>query len=134
MAVLDTAIHAPPAGANHRVEERNPSRSAGCVSKLRSPSGSATQGCLLRVQKCTVGRSQEVSSSVPACTRSAEPGVGAPQIHEPHCWQIQTVFTRPLSAVFCSGRGSPLVSRNAPSATTIAIEDALLVRRWQSVQ
>jgi hypothetical protein len=43
--------------------------SSGCVSKtlLRS-SGSSIQGCLLRVQKCVAGRSQEVSSKVPART------------------------------------------------------------------
>ena len=42
------------------------------------------QGCLLRVQKCTVGRSQEVSSKVPA--RTLRNGlVDLPlQIHEPH--------------------------------------------------
>jgi hypothetical protein len=34
---------------------------AGCVSKISSPSGNMIQGCLLRVQKCAVGRSQEVS-------------------------------------------------------------------------
>ena len=89
-----------PLGGAHPVVEKNPSRSAGCVSKLRLPSGSAIQGCLLRVQKCAVGRSQEVSSKVPART-FAEPGLGALlQIHEPHCGQTQRVITRPLSAVF----------------------------------
>jgi hypothetical protein len=74
--------------------------SAGCVSKLRLPSGSPTQGCLLRVQKCTVGRSQEVSSRVPPRTlRTVEPGLGPAQTHEPHSGQTQRVVTRPLSAV-----------------------------------
>jgi hypothetical protein len=44
-------------------------RSFGCVSNLWSPSGNTTHGCALRVQKCTVGRSQDVSSSVPAQVR-----------------------------------------------------------------
>jgi hypothetical protein len=41
--------------------------SSGCVSQmwLRS-SGNIIQGCLFRIQKCAVGRSQEVSSKVPA--------------------------------------------------------------------
>ena len=43
----------------HPIWLKNRTRSAGCVSKIWSPSGIAIQGCLLRVQKCTVGRSQE---------------------------------------------------------------------------
>ena len=83
---------------------KNPPKSAGCVSKLRSPSGSVIQGCLLRVHRCTVGRNQEVSSKVPARTvRTAEPGLGVPLIHEPHPEQIQRVRTRPLSAVRSTG-------------------------------
>ena len=59
--------------------DRNQARlSAGCVSKRAPPSGSATQGCALRVQKCAVGRSQEVSSSVPARTAAKAPGGAAP--------------------------------------------------------
>jgi len=109
--------------------------SAGWVSKLRSASGNATQGCLLRVQKCTVGRSQEVSSRVPPRTlRIVDPGVGARQTHEPHSGQTQRVVTRPLSAVRWTARGSPWMRRQAPSARTTAIENALLVMRWQSVQ
>ena len=34
-------------------------------SKTSSPSGSVTQGCLLRVHMCLVGRSQDVSSPLP---------------------------------------------------------------------
>jgi hypothetical protein len=94
-----------------------------------------TQGCLLRVQKCTVGRSQDVSSKVPPRTFSiVEPGRGAAQTHEPHSAQSHRVITRPLSAVCWTARGSPLTRRQAPSARTIAIENALLVKRWQSVQ
>ena len=96
--------------------------------------GQCHPGCLLRVQKCTVGRSQEMSSRVPARTRGAEPNAGAPQIHEPHCGQTQRVVTRPLSAVRWTARGSPWMRRQAPSARTTAIENALLVMRWQSVQ
>jgi len=78
-------------------------QSAACVSKLRSPLGSVTQGCLLRVQKCTVGRSQEVSSSVPARMVRSVPGGVAPgggplQIQAPHSGQSQCVLMRPLSA------------------------------------
>jgi hypothetical protein len=120
---------------SHPAGYMNPIISAGWVSKLRSPSGNATQGCLLRVQKCTVGRSQEVSFRVPPRTlRIVEPGVGARQTHEPHSGQTQRVVTRPLSAVRWTARGSPWMRRQAPSARTTAIENALLVMRWQSVQ
>ena len=40
-------------------------RLSGCVSWRVAPSGIGTQGCALRVQKWTVGRSHDVSSSVP---------------------------------------------------------------------
>src|SRR5205085_7080860 len=50
------------------------SLSAGCVSKLRQPSGKLTQGCLLRIKKCTVACSPDVSSSVPARTRRSMSG------------------------------------------------------------
>jgi hypothetical protein len=94
---------------------------------------------LLRVQKCAIGRSQEVSSNVPARTARTAPGVaelalGAPQIHEPQSGQTHRVVTWPLSAVRWIERGSPFVRRKAISETTIAIEKALLVIRWQSVQ
>src|SRR5712671_6215031 len=105
---------------------KNPVKSAGCVSKRWLPSGSTTQGCALRVQKCTVGRSQEVSSSVPARTvRIAEPALGAAQIHEPHSGQTQRVATRPVSVVRWSPRGSAPVRRKASDVTTNAIENAL---------
>ena len=104
--------------------------SAGCVSKLRSPTGSAIQGCLLRVHKCIVGRNQDVSSSVPARTvRTEVPGFGAPLIQEPQSGQSQRIVTRPLSVVRSTGRGSAAVIRNALSAITIPIEKALLVIR-----
>jgi hypothetical protein len=58
-------------------ELKNANKSSGCVSKtwLRS-SGSTTQGCLLRVQKCAAGRSQEMSSKVPARTARNVLGFG----------------------------------------------------------
>ena len=91
------------------------------------------QGCLVRVQKCRVGRSQEVSSSVPARTRTT-PSLGMPQTQEPHSGHTNRVLTRPLSAVRWSGRGSIPLRRKAVSATTSPNEKALLVNRWQSVQ
>src|SRR5260370_30866687 len=45
------------------------SYAGGAFSKTSSPSASKTQGCLLRVQMCRVGRSHDVSSRVPALTR-----------------------------------------------------------------
>jgi hypothetical protein len=39
-----------------------------CSNTWLHSSGNMIQGCLLRVQKCTVGRSQEVSCKVPART------------------------------------------------------------------
>src|SRR5215468_9726500 len=72
----------------------------GCVSKFRPSSGSRTHGCLLRVQMCTVGRSQEVSSSVPPRTfRTVALGLGAEQTHTPQSGQTQRVDTRPLPVV-----------------------------------
>jgi hypothetical protein len=104
--------------------------SAGCVSKLRSPTGSVIQGCLLRVHRCTVGRNHDVSSSVPARTvRIGAPGLGVPLIHEPQSGQSQRIVTRPLSVVRSTARGSAAVIRNALSAITIPIEKALLVIR-----
>jgi hypothetical protein len=48
-------------------ELKNAKGSSGYVSKTRlCSSGDAIHGCLLRVQRCTVGRNQEVSSKVPA--------------------------------------------------------------------
>jgi hypothetical protein len=59
---------------------------------------------LLRVQKCTLGSSQDVSSNVPARTvRSApgdgEPGFGPLQTEAAHSGQIHRVLVRPLSAM-----------------------------------
>jgi len=56
------------------------------------------QGCFLRVHTWSVGRTHEVSSSVPPLTRTT-PSLGIPQIQEPHSGQTSLVFTRPLSAV-----------------------------------
>ena len=120
--------------------DRNQARpSAGCVSKRVSPSGSVTQGCALRVQKCTLGRSQEVSSSVPARTATKPPGGAVPglaplQIQVPHPAQTQRVTVRPLSAARSKDRVSPPAKRHASAATTTAEEKALPVSRWQAVQ
>src|SRR4029077_8048651 len=112
----------------HLVEYTKPIRSAGCGATLWPSAGGETQGCLLRVQRCTVGRSQEVSSSVPPRTlRIVEPGLSARQTHEPHSEQTQRVVTRPLSAVRWIARGSPRMSWQASSGRTTAIENALLV-------
>jgi hypothetical protein len=122
------------AGDAHPVWLKNRTRSAGCVSKIWSPSGIAIQGCLLRVQKCTVGRSQEVSSKVPPRTlRTVAPGREA-QTHEPHSGQIHQIVSLPLSARRWTAFGSPRTTRKAPSGSTQAIEKALLVIRWQSAQ
>ena len=67
-------------------------------SKTSSPSGSKTHGCFLRVHMCLVGRSQDVSSSVPPLTRTT-PSLAIPQIQEPHSGQTSLVLMRPLSAV-----------------------------------
>ena len=53
--------------------EPGPTSSDGCASKISSPSAKVTQGCLLRVQIWRVGRSYEVSSSVPARTKIIPP-------------------------------------------------------------
>jgi hypothetical protein len=72
---------------------------SGCVSKTRSPSGRVTQGCLLRVQKCIVGRSHEVSSNVPALTRRIpSSGLRMLQTQQPQSEHTRRVLTRPLSA------------------------------------
>jgi hypothetical protein len=111
-------------------ELKNAKGSSGCVSKtwLRS-SGNTIQGCLLRVQKCTVGRSQEVSSKVPARTLlnglADEPRL---LIHEPHSGHTHRDTLRPLSAVWSIARGSP-VRWKACASINIAMENALLVKR-----
>jgi hypothetical protein len=117
------------------IEFKNAKRSSGCVSKTwLGSSGNMTQGCLLRVQKCVVGRSQEVSSKVPARTKRNAFGFAdlrfAPlQIHEAHSGHIHRVTLRPLSAVWSIARGSTPVRWKACSSTTIAMENALLVKR-----
>ena len=52
---------------------QRPTYSGGCASNVSSPSAKVTQGCLLRVHICRVGLSQDVSSSVPARTRTTPP-------------------------------------------------------------
>jgi hypothetical protein len=73
------------------------------------------QGCLLRVQKCMVGRSQDVSSSVPARTRRKPLSeLDAPQTQEPHSGQTHRVTTPPLSAVrWMLAAQSPLMRKVA---------------------
>jgi hypothetical protein len=112
---------------------------SGCVSNLRPPSGSVIHGCTLRVQKCTVGRSQEVSSNVPARTTRrplgpVEVGSGPLQIHDPHSGQTHRVTVRPLSAMRRIGRGRAPERMNASVSMTTPIENALPVWRWHSVQ
>ena len=120
-------------------DNKNPIVSAGCVSNLCPSGGSTTQGCALRVQKCAVGRSQEVSSRVPAPTRRNAVGDGVPgfdplQMIVAHSGQIHRVAVRPLSVMRWIGRGSPPERWKASSATMNDIENALPKRRWQLVQ
>src|SRR4051812_16158776 len=81
------------------------SYAGGAFSKTSSPSAKVIQGCLLRVQICRVGRSQEVSSSVPARTRTT-PSRAGPEIHDPQSGQTHRVLILPLSARRCRGRAS----------------------------
>jgi hypothetical protein len=77
------------------------------------------QGCLLRVQKCMVGRSQDVSSSVPARTRRKPLSeLDAPQTQEPHSGQTHRVTTPPLSAVrWMLAAQSPLCGKSRQFTT-----------------
>jgi hypothetical protein len=88
------------------------------------------QGWLLRVQKCAVGRTQVVSSSVPHRTLRLPSGLGALQMQEPHSGQTNRVVMRPLSAVRWIARGAIPKKRKAESVTMIAIEKALPVKRF----
>jgi hypothetical protein len=58
-----------------------------------SPSGITTHGCLLLPQICRVGRSQEVSSSVPPRTRYS-PSLGKLVIQDPHSGQTSRVLIK----------------------------------------
>jgi hypothetical protein len=116
-------------------ELKNAKMSSGCVSKtwLRL-SDSTIQGCLLRVQKCADGHSQEVSSKVPARTaRNAfefgDPGFAPLHIHEPQSGHTHRVSLRPLSAVWSIARGSTPDRWKTCASTTIAMANALLVMR-----
>src|ERR1700722_16291740 len=109
------------------------SYAGGAFSKASSPSAKVIQGCLLRVQICRVGRSQDVSSSVPARTR-ATPSLGGLATQDPHSGQTPRVLVRPLSAKRWRGRGSTPLRRKLASGTTIPKLNALLVKRWQSRQ
>src|SRR5947209_4063057 len=73
---------------------------------------------------CRVGRSQDVSSSVPARTR-IPPSRAGPAIHDPQSGQTQRVVVRPLSARRWRARGLTPLSLNAVSGTTTPIENAL---------
>jgi hypothetical protein len=53
---------------------------------------------LLRVQIWRIGRSQDVSSSVPVGTRTT-PSFGGLAAHDPHSGQTHRVLGRPLSAM-----------------------------------
>ena len=113
--------------------------SAGWVSNLCPSAASTTHGCALRVQKCAVGRSQEVSSRVPAPTRRNSVGDGDPgfdplQMMVAHSGQSHLVAVRPLSVTRCIARGAHPERWNAWSATMHDIENALPDRRWQLVQ
>jgi hypothetical protein len=55
-----------------------------------------TQGCLLRVQKWTVGRSHEVSSKVPAFTLRTDESFGPEQTRKPHFGQVREVCAYPF--------------------------------------
>jgi hypothetical protein len=61
-------------------------------------------------------------------------GSGPLQTHVPHSGQNHLVEVRPLSAVRWIGRGSAPERLNASVVVTSPIENALPVRRWQSVQ
>ena len=105
----------------------------GPFSKTSSPSANVIHGCFRLAQMCRVGRSQDVSSRVPARTRIT-PSRAGPAIQEPHSGQTHRVLVRPLSARRWSERGSTPLSRKPFSATTTPMEKALLVSRWQSRQ
>jgi hypothetical protein len=105
----------------------------GAVSNISSPSANATHGCLLRVQMCRVGRSHDVSSSVPALTRMT-PSRAGPAIHDPQSGQTHRMLVLPLSARRWRARGSTPLRLNAASDTTTPKLKALLVSRWQSRQ
>ena len=104
-----------------------------------SASGKVTHGCALRVQKWTVGRRDEVSSSVPARKAKRVPGGAVPglaplQTQVPHSTQTHRVTVRPLSAGRWKDRVSPPVKRQVSAATMSADEKALPVSVWQTVQ
>src|SRR5258707_7257071 len=68
------------------------SYAGGAFSKTSSPSANETHDCLLRVQMCRVGRSHDVSSSVPArihATRSLR-GLAT---QDTHAGQTHHAFT-----------------------------------------
>src|SRR4051812_26241574 len=127
-----------PDGCRGSRRDRSQARpSVGCVSKRVSLSGNATQGWALRVQKCAVGRTQEVSSSVPVRTATKVPGGAVPglaplQSHVPHSAQTHRVTVRPLSAVRPKEGGSHPPKRPAPAATTMADEKGPPGVRWEA--
>src|SRR5580698_7593601 len=92
------------------------SHSVGCPSNSSSPSRNVTQGCLLRVHICRVGRSHDVSSRLPARTRTTPPR-GWLYTQHPQSGHMNRVLSRPLSGTRWIARGSPAVSRNAVSGS-----------------
>jgi hypothetical protein len=75
-----------------------------------------------------------MSSKVPARTARnvlgfGDPGFAPLHVHEPHSGHTHLVKLRPLSAVWSIARGSTPIRRKACTFTTIAMENALLVKR-----
>jgi hypothetical protein len=66
-------------------------QAGGSLSNTSSPSAKMTHGCFLLAQMCLVGRSQDVSSRVPALTRIS-PSSAGPAIQEPHSGQTHRVI------------------------------------------
>jgi hypothetical protein len=85
------------------------------------------------VQMCRVGRSHEVSSRLPARTRTTPPR-GWLYTQHAQSGHMNRVLSRPLSGMRSMARGSPDVRRKAFSGSATPNEKALLVMCWQSVQ
>ena len=126
--LFDCIISLGRAGSNARYPwpggPSNPSNLSGCVSNRRTSAGNTTHGCALRVQKCTVCRSRDVSSSVPARIErkpvgERSPNFTPPYTRVPHEGQNHPVIRRPRSDSRLAGfnQGPVRWNRCHPSAS-----------------
>ena len=110
-------------------------KSLGTASKHSALLSVRCQACALPRLMCAIGRTHDVSSSVPArkVTTSGR-SLRSARIWPPHSAQNQYLLAKPLAPTWCQAFGSPRVSDTLSRLTGIDRPNALPDHRWHSVQ